>query len=79
MSGKSPVSKHRFTNFDNQIEKKSLKLFKRNTGIPFGPVDLVESNESIILPISPGTVGLRKKEFPSGLMNNFPFLSHLLR
>ena len=48
ISGKTPVSKHRFTNFDNQNEKKSLNLFKRNTGIPFGPVDLDESSESII-------------------------------
>ena len=79
MSGKIPVSKDRFTNCDNQIEKKFLKLFKRNTGIPFGPVDLEESNESIILLISSGTVGPRKKEFPSGLMYNFPFLSRLLR
>ena len=47
MSGKTPVSKQRLTNFDNQVEKKSLKLFKRNTGIPLGPVDLNESNESI--------------------------------
>ena len=75
MSGNTPVSKHIFTNFDNQIEKKSLKLFKRNTGIPFGPVDFEESNESIIILISSGMVGPRKKEFPSGFMYNFPFLS----
>ena len=79
MSVKTPVSKHKFTNFDNQIEKKSLKLFKRKTGIPFGPVDFEESNESIILLISSGIVGPRKKESPSGLMNNLPFLSRFCR
>ena len=71
MSGKTPVSKHKFTKFDNQIEKKTLKLFSKNTGIPFGPVDLVESIESMILLISSGTVGPRKKEIPFQISDDF--------
>ena len=62
ISGKTPVSKHRLINFDNQIEKNSLKDFNKNTGVPLGPVDLVGSRASISLIISPGTVGPRKNE-----------------
>ena len=70
-----PVSKQRLTSLDNQIEKNNLKFFNRKTGIPLGPADLVWSKASITFIISPGAVGLRKNEHPSGLIKSFPFLS----
>ena len=72
-SGNSPTSKQRLINFDNQKEKKSLKALIINTGIPFGPVDLLQFRRSMSLLISSGLVGERKKVEPSGLMTGFPF------
>ena len=74
-----PVTKHRFTSLDNHSEKKFLKVFNKNTGIPLGPSDFLRSNASMIFEISSGTVGLRKNEQPSGLMNTLPFLSFLFK
>ena len=48
ISGNMPVSKHMLTSLESQCEKKSLKVFNKNTGIPFGPVDLEISSLSII-------------------------------
>ena len=59
ISGKTPFSKQTLTNFESQWEKNSLYVFKRNIGIPYGPVDLWISSPSIILAISGGTVGPR--------------------
>ena len=78
-SGNSPVSKHKLINFDSQREKNSLKAFRINTGIPFGPDDFLWSNPSIILLISSGLVGERKKVHPSGLITCLPFGDLLYR
>jgi len=79
LSGNTPVSKHRFTNLDNQFAKNSLNRFNKNTGIPLGPEDLLTASALMISIISPGAVGDKKKFTPSGFINNFPFLSRLLR
>ena len=63
MSGNMPVSKHRLANFDNQKEKKTLKIFRIKTGMLHGPVDFFVSRASINFSTSAGTVGERKKEF----------------
>ena len=71
-SGNSPVSKHKLINLDNQNEKNNLKVFNITTGIPTGPVDFDGSSLSMILLISSGLVGDRKKVKPSGLIMGLP-------
>ena len=72
------MSKHRLTNFDNQKEKDGFSIFNINTGTLLGPEDFFISKASIIFSISPGTVGVRKKELAE-LIIKFPFLSFLLK
>ena len=76
ISGNVPVSKQVLTSLESQYEKKSLKVFNKNTGIPLGPVDFEISNLSIILTTSAGTVGHRKKDEPSGLMHGTLNMEH---
>ena len=68
-----------FINSDSQYAKKNLKNLRRNTGIPLGPVDFDESNESMIVTISSGTVGLKKRVLPFGLIIAFPLASRLTK
>ena len=53
-SGKTPISKDRFTSSDNQSEKNVLNLFRRKTGMPKGPVDFLTLISSIIFSTSAG-------------------------
>ena len=57
IDGKIPVSKDKLTSSDNQVEKNFLKVFKRKTGMPKGPVDFLMSSSSIIFSTSAGPTG----------------------
>ena len=58
--------------FRQPMRKKALKDLRINTEMPLGPVDFLGSRPSIILIISSGLVGDRKKLYLSGLIINFP-------